>query len=98
VNLPALPYLIECSVSALQELELKSLDLAAQSEKRAKMELAQAISWRGRADVYRFLIDHRDELVDLAKLVADGKQRMLHFTGFTTQDVLEDLTPLRKSA
>ena len=81
---PPITYLVECSTNALQELELKSLDLAAQAEKRAKMELAQAITWRGRADVYRFLIDHRDELVDLAKLVADGKQRMLHFTSLTT--------------
>jgi hypothetical protein len=88
VNLPPTQYLVECSVSALQELELKSLDLAAQCEKRAKRELAEAVSWRGRADVYRFLIDHRDDLVDLAKLVADGKQRILHFTSLDTDDIL----------
>lgn len=88
MNLPAIPYLVECSTNALHELELKSLDLAAQCEKRAKQELAQAISWRGRADVYRFLIDHRDELVDLAKLIADGKQRLLHFTALEPDEIL----------
>lgn len=79
-SLPPLPYLVECPDTALQELELKSLDLAAQCEKRAKAELGQAISHRGAADVCRFLINNRSDLIDLSKLVADGKQRLLKFT------------------
>jgi hypothetical protein len=80
IALPSsLPYLIECPDSALQELELRSLDLEAQCRKRAKSELDQAISYREVAGVCRFLITHRDELIDLARLIADGKQRVLHF-------------------
>lgn len=78
--LPPLTYLVECPDAALHELELKSLDLAAQCEKRAKSELGQAISHRGTADVCRFLINNRSDLIDLAKLVADGKQHRLRFT------------------
>lgn len=77
--LPPLPYLVECSDSALQELELKSLDLAAQCTKRAKLEMEQAITYRGEADVCRFLINNRNDLIDLARLVADGRQRLLRF-------------------
>lgn len=79
MNLPALPYLIECSESALQELELKSLDLAAQCAKRAKSEMDQAIAYRETAGVCRFLLNHRSEMIDLSKLIADGKQRLLRF-------------------
>jgi len=77
--LPPIEYLVECSDIALQQLELKSLDLAAQCSKRARAEVEQAIAHRGTAEVCRFLIENRSELIDLAKLVADGKQRMLRF-------------------
>jgi hypothetical protein len=77
--LPSLEYLVSCSESALQELELRTLDLASQCSKRARLEMDQAISYRGTADVCRFLINHRSDLIDLAKLVTDGKQRLLKF-------------------
>lgn len=79
MNLPALPYLIECSESALQELELKSLDLAAQCRKRARAEQDQSDRYIETAGICRFLLNHRSEMIDLAKLVADGKQRTLFF-------------------
>jgi hypothetical protein len=75
--LPPLEYLVDCSESALQTLELKSLDLAAQCSKRARAEMEQALVHRSTAEVCRFLIENRSELIDLAKLVADGKQRLL---------------------
>jgi hypothetical protein len=78
-QLPPLTYLVECSESALQDLELKSLSLAAQCSKRAKAEMEQAIAHRETAGVCRFLLEHRSELIDLAKLVADNKQRLLMF-------------------
>lgn len=78
--LPSLPYLVECPDSALQELELKQLDLAAQCTKRAKAELEQAIAYREGAGVCRFLINNRSDLIDLARLVIDGRQRLLRFT------------------
>jgi hypothetical protein len=77
--LPSLPYLVECPDSALQELELKSLDLHAQCVKRAEAEMKQAVAYRETAGVCRFLIEHRSDLIDMARLVADGKQRLLRF-------------------
>lgn len=78
--LPSLPYLVECPDSALHELELKQLDLAAQCTKRAESEMKQAIAYREGAGVCRFLIDNRSDLLDLARLVVDGRQRLLRFT------------------
>lgn len=57
------------------------LDLANQAEKRAKVEMSQAVTYRGKADVYRFLIEQRSDMIDLAKLVVDGHQRLLKFKG-----------------
>ncbi len=78
----SLPYLLECSDNALQELELKSLDMDAQCRKRAKAELDQAVAHRELAGVCRFLIVHRSDLIDLARQIVDGKQRLLHFPEF----------------
>ena len=75
--LPPLEYLLECSDLALQQLELKSLDLAAQCSRRAKAEMEQAIAHRGTAEVCRFLIDQRSDLIDLSRRIVDGKQRLL---------------------
>lgn len=77
--LPPLPYLMECSDAALQELELKKLDLAAQCMKRAKIELEQARLHMEEVGVYSFLINNRSDLIDLARRIVDGKQRMLRF-------------------
>jgi hypothetical protein len=77
--LPPLSYLVECPDSALQDLELKLLDLEAQCKKRARAEMERAIAYREHAGVMRFLINNRSDLIDLSKLVADGKQRLLQF-------------------
>lgn len=78
--LPDLAYLLDCSQSRLFELELVNLDLSASCLKRAKEEMDQAIAHREAAGVARWLIDNRDEMINLAKKVADGKQGILRFT------------------
>lgn len=82
-TLPSLPFLMECSESAIQDLELKSLDLAAASVKRARAEMAQAVSYREVAGICRFLIEHRNEMIDFSRLIADGHQRLLKFDNRT---------------
>jgi len=81
--LPPLPFLMECSQTALTDLELKSLDLAAQCVKRARAEMAQAVSYREVAGICRFLIEHRNEMIDFSRLIADGHQRLLKFDNRT---------------
>jgi hypothetical protein len=78
--LPNLAYLLDCSQAGLHELELSNLDLSAKCLKRAKEEIDQAIAHREAAGVARWLIENRDELIKLAKRVADGKQGTLKFT------------------
>lgn len=77
--LPPLPYLLDCSSTSLHQLELSLLDLAAQCMKRAKEEMDRVVSYRERAGVVRFLIDDRDELLNLARRTIDGKQGVLLF-------------------
>jgi hypothetical protein len=76
---PAVEHVISCSLSELQQLELAALDLHSQCVKRAEREIKQAIAHRGDAEKYRFLIDHREELIRLAKGVVDGRQWVLRF-------------------
>jgi hypothetical protein len=78
-TLPPLPYLLDCPDTALHEIELKSLDLAAQCMKRAKQEFEQAVAYRERAGAIRFLINGRDEMLNLARRTVDGKQGLLLF-------------------
>jgi hypothetical protein len=77
--LPKLEYLVECPESALQAMELGALDLSAQCLKRAKSEWEQSVAHREAAGVYRWLIANRDEMIDLARRIADGKQGVLRF-------------------
>ena len=60
-------------------MELSALDMHAQCVKRAEAEIKQAIALRGEAEVYRVMIDSRDDLIDIAKRVADGRQGLLRF-------------------
>jgi hypothetical protein len=77
--LPKLEYLVECSESSLQSMELGALDLSAQCLKRAKAELEQAVAHREAAGVLRWLTINRDEMIALARRIADGKQGVLRF-------------------
>jgi hypothetical protein len=78
-GIPAIEHLMSCSKQELQQKELAVLDLAAQCMKRADEEIKQAVALRGEAEVYRLMIDDRDELINLAKRVADGRQGLLRF-------------------
>lgn len=80
--LPPLPYLVDCSEATLQQLELAALDLASNCMKRAEAEMRQAVAHREIAGVYRFLIEHRDDVIGLSRGIADGKQALLKFPEF----------------
>ena len=77
--LPTLEYLLECSNEALATLELKCLDLSAQNLKAAKAEMEQATANREAAGVCRWLIENRDDLINLSRRIIDGKQGLLRF-------------------
>lgn len=79
LQLPPLPYLVDCSEGTLHQLELNALDLAAQCMKRAEAEMKQAVAHREAAGVYRFLIEHRNDLIRISRGIADGRQAMLRF-------------------
>jgi hypothetical protein len=78
-GIPAIEHLMSCSKQELQQMELAALDLAAQCMKRAEAENKQAVALRGEAEVYRVMIDGRDEMINIAKRVADGRQGLIRF-------------------
>lgn len=78
-TLPSLPYLLGCSDSALGDLELSLLDLASQCMKRSKEEMERAVSYRERAGAIRFLINDRNEMMNIARRTVDGRQAVLLF-------------------
>jgi hypothetical protein len=86
-GIPTIERLVSCSKQELQQMELAALDLHAQAMKRAEEEIKQAIALRGEAEVYRVMIDHRDELINIAKRVADGRQGLLRFPEAGRQEV-----------
>ena len=92
--LPKLEYLVECPETALQEMELNALDQSAQCMKRARSEFDQAVAQREAAGVLRWLISNRDQVIDLARRIADGRQGLLRFPEL----VQEEFSQVRKRA
>jgi hypothetical protein len=72
-------------METLHELELKALDAAAHCKKRARAEEAQGDRFIEAAAIYRFLIEEREQVIGLSRLVADGKQHVLRFAERRTE-------------
>jgi hypothetical protein len=82
LNLPTPEQLLDFSDLALQNAELAALDQAGQAWKRAKKEMELARSLEAQAWALRWMIDHRDRLINASRTVVDGKQAMLRFEEF----------------
>lgn len=82
-SLPTSEQLWELSDIALGQMELTNLDLAAQAMKRAKADMELARLLTGQADTVRWLMEHRNRLINVAKRTADGKQQTLCFEEFS---------------
>jgi hypothetical protein len=61
--LPSLEYLLTCSKMSLQDVEINSLNRAANCLKRARVEWNEAVSHREAAGVARWLIENREALL-----------------------------------
>jgi hypothetical protein len=71
--LPSLEFLLTCSMTSLQDLELAGLNRSDQHFKAAKLELAEALAQREIAGVARFMIDHRDKLLERARQTIEAQ-------------------------
>ncbi len=74
-SLPPLEYLLECSVTSLQSLELACLNRSQHSLKTARMELEESVAQRECAGVARWLIDNRRALLDVPTRALDARSR-----------------------
>ena len=77
--LPPLEYLLDCSENSLQSLELACLNRSQQALKAARIETEEALAQRAVAEVARWLLDNRAELLRQASLTLEGRQSAIPF-------------------
>lgn len=77
--LPPLEYLLDCSEMSLQSLELACLNRSQQSLKAARIETEEALAQRAVAEVARWLLENRKELLRQASLTLEGRQGAIPF-------------------
>lgn len=73
-SLPSLEFLFDCSDKSLQDLELAALDRSAKRLKAAKAEWNEAVAQRANAEVARYFIEHRQEIIERALRTIDTQQ------------------------
>jgi hypothetical protein len=71
VNMPPLEWLLEVSKNSLGDLELAELDRGSKRLKAAKAEWNAAVEHFAKAEAARYFINHREELLELARRTID---------------------------
>ena len=66
-GMPDLDFLLKHSLMTLSELELSSLSRSANALKHAKLEMEEAVAQREIAGVARWLLEHREDLLEAAR-------------------------------
>src|SRR5437016_5299396 len=66
-GMPDLDFLLKHSLMTLSELELTSLSRSSNALKRAKEEMEEAVAQREIAGVARWLLEHREDLLEAAR-------------------------------
>ena len=61
---PTVEYLLSCSKDMLYTLELSALNQSAEHLKAARLELEEAVAQREASGVVRWMIEHREELLE----------------------------------
>lgn len=72
-SLPSLEFLFECSDKSLQDLELAALDRSSRRLKAARAEWNEAVAQLANANVARYFLDHRQEIVERALRTIDAQ-------------------------
>src|SRR6266566_7690652 len=76
-RMPDLDFLLKHSLMTLSELELSSLSRSSNALKHAKLEMEEAVAQREIAGVARWLLEHREDLLEAARraiLPAKGRE------------------------
>jgi len=66
-GMPDLDFLLKHSLMTLSELELSSLSRSSNALKHAKLEMEEAVAQREIAGVARWLLEHREDLLEAAR-------------------------------
>jgi hypothetical protein len=71
---PSLKYLLYCSRESLRDLELVALNRPNNCLRVAKTEWDEAVAQREIAGVARWLVEHRDELLQLTSRTVEARE------------------------
>lgn len=78
MEMPPLQWLFDISNATLGDLELAELDRGSKRLKAAKAEWNAAVEHFAKAEAARYFINHREELLELARRTIDT-QALLQF-------------------
>src|SRR5580704_14248523 len=73
-TLPSLEWLLDCSESSLQDLEMAALDRGSRRLKAAKAEWHEAVAQFANAEIARYFRDHRGEILEQARRTFDAEK------------------------
>ncbi len=73
MEMPPIEWLFDVSGATLGEYELAELDRGAKHLKAAKAEWNAAREHFAKADAIRYLMDHREEILELARRTVDSQ-------------------------
>lgn len=78
MDLPPLDWLMDVSLQSLADLELACLDRGSRHTKAAKAEWNAALKELTTAELARYLRDHREEILEIARRTID-QQSLISF-------------------
>lgn len=73
MEMPPIEWLLDCSETTLQDLELAALNRAQRHMKALKADTEGAINQLATAELARYLRDHRAEILEIARRTIDGQ-------------------------
>jgi hypothetical protein len=73
MEMPPIDWLMDCSETTLQDLELAALNRSARHMKAAKADWHAAVNQMATAELARYLREHRKEILELGRKSLEGQ-------------------------
>jgi hypothetical protein len=73
MEMPPIEWLLDCSDTTLQDLELAALNRSSRHMKAAKADWNAAVDQAATAELARYLREHREKILELARKSLEGQ-------------------------
>lgn len=73
MEMPPIEWLLDCSETTLQDLELAALNRSSRHLKAAKADWSAAVTQMATAELAKYLRKHRNEMLELARKSIEGQ-------------------------